>query len=395
MLFGGNSGTCGGCGCKSCQECTRGCTEPHTGTAFETVYTLYFEGAEAGNPGDGYLTATGDVDTSDPYDGMDGTGPWEQKVSGTFTLQKSTTRYPCIVTVSFWRSNFVLGASTNPPPSAALTSEKIKVTNNPASEGPIVVDNQILEPGQSHELLGGFPLVPGAGDQSDADPRRFEGTARVVALCANDSVTFEVQATINWNVKKRQHVLYGLVRECYEDPDGPNPCASFCEGSSVPDTIYVAISNFAMDPNSTFGASNVAGVNGTYVLSRPAGFCTRWEGPWFGSDCKNGRGPSWVAASAVDTDGAINFGGFSNTDMIVTVSVQYTTQYQGAVATLCAYPLSLTLPAETLPELCGTGLLASGTNASGLADVYLLIGGQWSSGRAEQIACTFDWEITA
>ena len=80
----------GGFGCSpccgpTCEVCTRTCTEPHTGTEFEVVYTRFFEGVEVGNPSDGYLSATGDNDTSDPYNGMDGTGPWFQQVGGGFS----------------------------------------------------------------------------------------------------------------------------------------------------------------------------------------------------------------------------------------------------------------------------------------------------------------------
>ena len=393
MLFGGNNGSCGGCGCKSCQECTRTCTEPHTGTAFETVYTLYFEGAEAGNPTDGYLDATGDVDTSDPYDGMDGTGPWSQTVSGGFTLTKSTTRYPCYFVASFWRSNFVLGPNTNPPPSADLTSQTITVTNN----GPgVLVSGEYefmreLQPGESYTYTEGIPLVAGSGDQSTNDPRTTTGRIAWRQKCVNETVSFTVTATINWNVKKRQHVLYGLVRECYEDPGAPDPCAGFCVGSSVPDTIYVTITNFALDPDATFYSSSVPGVNGTYALSRAPGLCRYWFGPTFGSSCADrGLPPASLETSFASPDGSI-FG----KDMLISIQASYTSTYQGLAQPVCAIPVNLYLSAGVLPDLCGTGVLASGANATGQASIYLVIGGQANVGIAERIDCTFDWEISA
>lgn len=262
MLFGGNSGSCGGCGCKSCQECTRTCTNPHTGTAFETVYTLFFEGAEAGNPSDGYLDATGDSDTSDPYDGMDGNGPWSQTVSGTFSLTKTTTRFPCYFRASFWRSNFVLGANTIPPPATTLTEERIKVTNSVLSEGPIVAGGEVLLPGESHEFATTIPTASGAGDQSGNDPHAYAGSIAVSAVCGNDTVIFTVDAKIAWNVKKRQHVLYGQVRECY----GSNPCLDRCVSpDTFNDILYIEVTGFTDEYGLGIAPEDV---NGTYVAER-------------------------------------------------------------------------------------------------------------------------------
>jgi len=198
MLLGGG-GNCQGCGCKSCQDCTRTCTDPHTGDAFEVVYSYKFEGAEAGNTTDGYLTAEGDADSSDPYDGMDGNGPWGQRVYGTFTLNSTGTRFPCWVRVAFWRSNFVLGASTIPPPSTALTAEEVTITNLAASEGAIFVDSgDPIMPGQSRTFTGGFPLVTGSGDRSSADPRKGQGTYAFRQACANETVYVTISASIAW-----------------------------------------------------------------------------------------------------------------------------------------------------------------------------------------------------
>lgn len=314
MLFGGNSGSCGGCGCKSCQECTRTCTNPHTGTAFETVYTLYFEGVEAGNPSDGYLDATGDSDTSDPYDGMDGNGPWSQTVSGTFQLSKTATRYPCFFRASFWRSNFVLGANTIPPPATTLTAERITVTNSSLSEGAIFADNVLLQPGESHQFDNTIQLVAGAGDQSTNDKRFYNGTVSVRAACVNDYVSFTVSGHIAWDVKKRQHVLYGIVRECYEEP-GSDVCAGECTSPSVvPDELYVTLSNFDITGRIDHADPGLAGevhtaaqlesllnqyLTTTLVVPRSVQLCNSWELETSVAPCFNGGIGSTTALRVV------------------------------------------------------------------------------------------------
>lgn len=304
MLLGGGAGSCQGCGCKSCQECTRTCTNPHTGTAFEPVYTLYFEGAEAGNPDDGYLTAIGDVDASDPYDGMDGTtGPWEQVVFGTFTLSPTTTRHPCSVIVRFWRSNFALGAATIPPASSALTAKIVRVTNSAGSTGPVVISSSMIppldvagrqiEPGEYLEFnAGDITLVPGAGDQSQYDAVS-DGFSWVMvqAACGNDSVEFSVSVKIEWNTRARQHILYGFVQECYEDQNDCDACATLGNPNArAYDTIYMTLSN----PTIVVPSS----IQGTYVLERVPHSCyyeayigppveaPRVDGPFFFGPCR-------------------------------------------------------------------------------------------------------------
>lgn len=309
----------GGFGCSpccgpTCEECTRECQNPHTGDPFETVYTLYALGAEAGNPTDGYLDANGDVDTSDPYDGMDGTGPWSQAVIGTFDLFNTTTRYPCVFRVSFWRSNFVLGANTIPPPATTLTSESITVTNNTISEGAIIAGGVLLQPGESHEFATEIPLVSGAGDQSTNDPRSERGTVTVRAACDNDFVNFEVKAGISWNVKKRQHVLYGLVRECYEEP-GSDVCAERCTSPSVvPDELYVTLSNFDITGRIDHADPGLAGevhtaaqlesllnqhLATTLVVPRSVQLCNSWELETSVAPCFNGGIGSTTALRVV------------------------------------------------------------------------------------------------
>lgn len=269
---------CGGCGCEKCDECTRTCTNPHTGDPFETVYTFYALGAEAGNPGPAYLTAVGDVDTSDPYDGMDGTaGPWEQAVSGTFSLTPSTTRYPCSVFIKFWRSHFALGAATIPPASDVLTAKTIRITNEASSTGDIVVHssmippdafgNTTIAPGEYLEFeANDISLVSGAGDQSEQDLRKGFTAVMVSAACGNDSVTFGVSAKIVWNTRARQHVLYGRVMECYSD----QTCTSLCSPYGVPSTTYVAFSNLSVTSPSGVTTAELdalsAWLSGTYAM---------------------------------------------------------------------------------------------------------------------------------
>jgi hypothetical protein len=290
MLLGGKGG-CQQCTCVPCDACTAECTNPHTGSAFETVYTLFFEGAESGNVGDGYLTASGDSDTSDPYDGMDGNGPWFQQVVGTFTLNSTQTRHPCRVIVSFWRNNFVLGASTIPPPSAALTSQSVKVE---VTAGAVVVGDRVIVPADGEVTIDtvSIPLVSGGGDQSENDPRFWEGSIAVIPQC--DSATFSIRARIEWNVKKRQHVLYGIVRECYEDP--PNPCDSFCGGSGKPSDLYVTLTNLSFSnakyiyagdgtspgPADTVYTTSIISdwqslLTSAVTTSRVLNFCNQWQ----------------------------------------------------------------------------------------------------------------------
>lgn len=292
MLFGGNSGSCGGCGCKSCQQCTRTCTNPHTGAAFETVYTLYsgLVGAEIGNPTDGYLTATGDSDTDDPQDGMDGTGPWYQQVSGSFELTTTTTRHPCEVRVSFWRNNYTLGPLTPgaPSPSEALTLNRIRVSSDAiTSTGDVYVfgpSGEIarLAPGQSCDFTSGIPKVSGTGDQSTNDPGAFTGTMSFQAVCGNSKINVTVTARLEWNVKQRQHVLYGLVRECYLT----TTCT--CATGTFNTSLYLEISGFT----DAYGLGiNPSDVNGTYVL-KPVD-CYTWYGQGLWVYSPNGTTGFW------------------------------------------------------------------------------------------------------
>lgn len=237
----------GGFGCSpccgpTCEQCARTCTEPHSGDAFEVVYTRLFEGVEAGNPSDGYLNATGDSDSSDPYNGMDGTGPWFQQVGGGFSDGGSIgggTRFPCTYRFSFWRSSYTLGVGTIPPASTALTMNKITVN---VSYGAVVFpDGRVFTSADGPVELASIPLV--SGGASATDPRMNDGTVSFALQCQNVETQFSVQARIEWNTQKRQHVLYGIVRECYEYP--PNPCESLCGGAGKPTTLYVTLTSLS------------------------------------------------------------------------------------------------------------------------------------------------------
>lgn len=263
--------------CGTCDACTAECTNPHTGSAFAPVFTKYTLGVQAGNLTDGYLTAEGDNDTDDPVDGMDGSGPWYQRVSGGFTLGGPTpsTRLPCSVRVSFWRTSSPLGASSPPGPSTALTENTIEVI---VSSGALVFpDGRVVTSADGAVAVSSVPSVG-----SSADPRIGEGTVSFASQCWNVETIFTVRATIRWNVQKRQHTLYGIVRECYEVG---TPCATVCSGSPPPSTLYLTISNVNVTAGPS-GAPSVAAINTiandwienkTWVMDRVANYCQMWE----------------------------------------------------------------------------------------------------------------------
>lgn len=370
MLFGGNSGSCGGCGCKSCQQCNRTCTNPHTGTAFETVYTLYsgLVGAEIGNPTDGYLTATGDSDTDDPQDGMDGTGPWYQQIEGTFTLSPTTTRHPCRIDISFWRNTYSLGSLTpgQPAPSETLTMNRVTIENQLNSK-PVSLGEEVLEPGQTKTYDNLIPKVAGTEDQSLGDPRSPSGTFSFIAACGNETVTVVVKARLEWNVKQRQHILYGIVRECYETG---SPCNGKCTGgTNPPNTIYLKISNYS---GPTYDAGTPMDIEGTYVLSRQAGFCQVYATDWTSNLCpavSNPLGGVLWAPIAVNhfTKDAL-YGAFMG--------------HYAPIAGVCQ-SIELYTP-QTEFTICGTGVLHSGTN--GKVRVGGALGTVYSN--------AFNWEIS-
>jgi hypothetical protein len=260
MILGGGS-NCQACGCGiECEQCTRTCTEPHTGTAFEVVYKR----RNGGNLSDGYLNADSDssVATSSPITGMDGPGPYLQQVGGGFIGGGSgdtSGRFACFYRVSFWRTSAGIGPGGNSA-SAALTENVIQLT---VTAGAIrLPDGSVITAADGTvNLNSSVPLVT-----SSDDPHINEGTVSVGLECMNVETIFSIQARISWNVKQREHVLYGIVRECYEEE---NPCATACDGSPSPDVVYVTISNGVL-PSGTYPATFP---NGTYVLDRYPNFC--------------------------------------------------------------------------------------------------------------------------
>jgi hypothetical protein len=332
MLLGGKGG-CQQCTCVPCDPCTRTCQNPHTGTAFEAVYTRYFEGAEDGNVSDGYLTASGDSDTSDPYDGMDGTGPWFQEVSGSFTLDSTQTRFPCRVTVSFWRNNYALGAATIPPASTALTFEGVFVE---VSSGAVVVGDTLIVPADGEVQITGasIPLVSGGGDQSENIPLFYNGSISVAPQC--QSASFSIRAKIEWNTQKRQHVLYGLVRECYEEG---TPCGTACDGVPSPDTLYLTISGIDSS-EFPYGVPNA-----TFVLSRLPNTCNSYDliippyGSPYGLISNASINPWWV---------------WGATEGLIALLTGATTGSSSGYFQVTGVDAVLEFP-------CGTGTLATGT----------------------------------
>ena len=367
----------GGFGCSpccgpTCEQCTRTCTEPHTGDPFEVVFTRFFEGVEVGNPTDGYLTATGDSDTSDPYDGMDGSGPWFQQITGGFTLNSTQTRFPCRVLVSFWRNNYTLGAATIPPASTALTSNKIYVT---VSAGAVIVGDRIIVPADGEVHIDGLsiPLVTGGGDQSGNIPRFYEGSVSVAPQC--ESASFSIRARIEWNTQKRQHVLYGLVRECYEEG---TPCATFCSGSAPPDTIYVTISNYTGPSAEAYNGSEV--FNGTYVLDRVPNTCSFYRGSW-ASGCLNCSGASNPLAACIGVNGIV---AYAEGTTALRVGFWKWADFSSACRTI-----GLGISKAATNPFCGSGVIASGTDGVVVMDMLL----PWTAG--DEVSGSFDWEIEA
>jgi hypothetical protein len=235
---------------------------------------------------------------------MDGSGPWSQQVSGSFTLDSTQTRFPCRVTVSFWRNQYGVGVQSIPPPSTALTFQGVFVT---VTSGAVRINDRVFVPadGEVQITTVSIPLVSGGGDQSTNDPHQYEGGISIAPQC--QSASFSIRATITWNTQRRQHVLYGLVRECYEEE---NPCAATCAVglNPPPDEIYLTISDIDVpDTLSPFGTFNdqYAFLNQTFVLSRQPGICTAWTGTARGGECDPPFAPGvGITVYANNTSGA-------------------------------------------------------------------------------------------
>jgi hypothetical protein len=318
------------------------------------VFTNYVSGVEAGNLTDGFLTASGDNDTSDPPDGMDGTGPWMQQVGGGFSDGGSAgggTRFPCTYRFSFWRSTRQLGIN-NPAPSTALTENVIELT---VTAGAVrLPDGTVITPASGTVSLASVPLV--SGGAGAVDPHTGEGSVSFALQCQNVETAFIIQARIRWNVQKRQHTLYGIVRECYEEG---TPCSTVCSGSPPPDVLYLTIGNFSIRAG-TFGGTYPSG---TYVLERVPGFCASYR---------------------VLLDGCAGVGEFSVNWAVggsVVLSQSITGTAGCGLFLFDAFDSSLYAP-------CGTGVIASGSREWG-----------WYTGATQDnvpnAVGSLDWEVSA
>jgi hypothetical protein len=365
MILGG--GQCQKCKCIPCDPCEQECTEPHTGDAYEVVYTHYNLGVQAGNLSDGYLTASGDNDTSDPLDGMDGNGPWYQQIEGGFSFGPSVTRNPCTVRVSFWRNSFTLGPTVFPPPAATLTLEEVTVT---CASGKIRVGETVLEEGETYTYTGSIPLVAGGGDKSEDDPRTFEGTLAIQPVCREAS--FEVKARIEWNTKQRQHVLYGLVRECYEVG---TPCDDFCDGDPAPSEVYLTISNY------TGPSLSGESVEGTYVLERVSNYCD-W---YLGSSAFGCTLPGYGGRSAGDDSVSAFLG-----DGGPTITATFWHVIDGQCRLLVLW-VNTSYNPTTLTSQCVPGEFGSNTNGV----VLVASSGSLVPTTDDIVEGSFDWEISA
>lgn len=349
--------------CDPCPPCEQECTNPHTGDPFEVVYTKYTLGAESGNLTDGYLTASGDNDTSDPVDGMDGTGPWSQTITGTITLGDG--RFPCTTHMSFWRQSGVLGPQTpGTTPSAALTVNRITVVATSGTAqvlGPGV--GVVIKAGTDSDTASVEDKIPvAAGDATD--PITSGYAVRIQAVCGT-TVTVQITAEIEWNVSQRQHTLYGIVRECYEEG---TPCAEFCDGDPPPDVLYLTISNYT-GPEPASGSPN-----GTYVLERFPGVCDGFIGavPW-------GCRPNSLTPDSM-LEGYDEARAFSK---FISIGSWQIVNGECKILLLVAYDGS-----SVDKSYCGEGVLHSGT---GLVYVHTRLFGALPE---DIVPGSFDWEIS-
>jgi hypothetical protein len=298
---------------------------------------------------DGYLTFSGDEDNP----AFIGDGPFHQAIGGTFDLNSSQTRFPCSLTVSFWRTVAPIDATTN----LALTANTVTFTCV-TGKFEISPGGVVLNPGESYTFSGGIPQVA----LLSGDPRSAAGTFGGFARCDNTQVA--VQARIDWSSKERMHVLYGIVRECYEEG---TPCATACDGDPSPDVLYVTISN-AVFPSGTYPA---AFPNGTYVLDRYPNFCTIYL-LLLDKECDIVPG-SFTNHIQINGNFSTNLGVL---DLLQDVSKDG----------VCGIFTFETLN-QDLEQPCGPGVVASGS-----ATWYwvALIGGSVTT-----ISGTLDWEVSA
>jgi hypothetical protein len=310
------------------------------------VYRGYSFGAVNGLASDGYLTFSGDEDNPAF---IPGGGPFHQAIGGTFYLSSAQTRFPCSLTVSFWRTLFPANATTD----TALSQNTVTFT---CLSGQFTLAGGIvLNPGDTYTFSPAVPLV----GLFAGDPHTSSGTFGGFATCDNTQVS--VQARIDWSSSERVHVLHGIVRECYEEG---TPCATACSGSPPPNTIYLEIKNVSLS-----GGATVAGLAGTYVMTRLPNFCDSWEhradltcslGGFFGKD------EVFYASSTI----------------VTTISQSMRRVFTISGVSECAL-MTLYWFNSTPVLICGSGLIKSGT------------GGTITVANGAATTGTFDWEISA
>jgi len=170
--------------CGTCGECTRTCQNPHSGAAFQEVSRVWSFGAVDGLASDGYLTFSGDEDNPAF---IPGGGPFHQTIGGTFNLNSIQTRFPCSLTVSFWRTLYPANATTD----TELSSNTVTFTCV-TGKFSISPGNFVLNPGESFTFSPAVPLFP----LLSSDPRSATGTFGGFALCDNTQVS--ISARIDW-----------------------------------------------------------------------------------------------------------------------------------------------------------------------------------------------------
>jgi hypothetical protein len=147
--------------------------------------------------------------------------------------------------------------------------------------------------------------------------------------------------------------------------------------------VYVEITNFELSPTAANYASPIANVNGTYALDRKAGNCNLWVGPDFGDAC---------IASDLLEESYVETGPLESRSKTFDAAITIRTSYVLFGNRKCFNPVTLPILQETLPEICGSGVIASGSS-NGLAIIYRETFTGYTF--AENAGCTFDWKVSA
>jgi hypothetical protein len=314
------------------------------------VWQVWSFGAVDGRATDGYLTFSGDSDAA-ALGVMVGDGPFYQQIGGSFYLDSSVSRFPCSLTVSFWRTLFPATATTD----TELSSNTVTIT---CVTGQFVIlgGMTVLNPGESYTFSPAVPLV----GLLAGDPHSASGTFGGVATCNGTLVS--IQGRIAWSNSERIHGLHGIVRECYEEG---NPCANLCDGGTSPRYLYVTISNYTSEYRDTL--TNLAvddEVNGTYIIERLPGTCDNWYGQ-VGNKCRI-QGTTVVGVGPLRSAG-----GTSYVSGLGVARMDF----------LCFFPLQLRVTPEDIPApICGSSYDYSGTST----DIF-----DWRG----PIVGSFDWRI--